>query len=130
MHAQLCLNFCDSMDCSPPVSSVHGIFQARILEWVAISYSKGSSQPRAQSSISYFSCSGRQIPFHWANWGARKDLLASVFFFFFFNQCIMLNLQWKITRHNERQKHNLKKQDTALNIYILKQRFWNYHKRI
>ena len=34
------------MDCSPPGSSVHGIFQARILEWVAISFSRGSSQPR------------------------------------------------------------------------------------
>ena len=40
------LTFCDLMDCSPPVPSVHGILQARILEWVAISSSKGSSQPR------------------------------------------------------------------------------------
>ena len=38
--------FCDPMDCSPPGSSVHGISQARILEWVAISLSRGSSQPR------------------------------------------------------------------------------------
>ena len=36
---------CDPMDCSPPGSSIHGILQARILEWVAISFSKGSSQP-------------------------------------------------------------------------------------
>ena len=36
---------CDPMDCSPPASSVHGIFQARILEWVAISFSRGSSWP-------------------------------------------------------------------------------------
>ena len=41
-----CLTLCDSMDCSSPVSSVHGIFQARILEWVAFSFSRGSSQPR------------------------------------------------------------------------------------
>ena len=41
-----CLTLCDAMDCSPPGSSVHEILQARILEWVAISYSKGSSQPR------------------------------------------------------------------------------------
>ena len=41
------------MDCSLPGSSVHGIFQARILEWVAISSSKGSSQPRDQTRISY-----------------------------------------------------------------------------
>ena len=40
--AQLCLTVCSPMDCSPPGSSVHGIFQARILEWVAISFSRGS----------------------------------------------------------------------------------------
>ena len=44
--AQLCLTLCDPMDCSLPGSSVHGISQARILEWVAISSSRGSSQPR------------------------------------------------------------------------------------
>ena len=38
--------FCDPMDCSPPGSSVHGISKARMLEWVAISFSRGSSQPR------------------------------------------------------------------------------------
>ena len=37
--AQLCTTLCDPMDCSPPGSSIHGIFQARILEWVAISVS-------------------------------------------------------------------------------------------
>ena len=45
MHAQSCLILCDPMDCSPPVSSVHGILQARILEWVAIPFSTGSSNP-------------------------------------------------------------------------------------
>ena len=40
---QLCLSLCKPMDCSPPGSSVHGIFQTRILEWVAISYSRESS---------------------------------------------------------------------------------------
>ena len=44
---------CDPMDCSPPGSTVHGISQARILEWVAISFSKGSSQPRDQTCISF-----------------------------------------------------------------------------
>ena len=46
--AQLCLTLCNPMDCSPPDSSVHEIFQARILEWVAISFSRGSSQPRIE----------------------------------------------------------------------------------
>ena len=50
------------MDCSLPGSSVHRIFQARILEWVAIPYSRGSSQPRDQ--ISYVHCSGRGILYH------------------------------------------------------------------
>ena len=48
---QLCPTFCGPMDCSPPGSSVHGIFQARILEWVVISYSRGSSQPSDQTHI-------------------------------------------------------------------------------
>ena len=44
--AQSCPTLCDLMDCSLPGSSVHGIFQARVLEWVAISFFKRSSQPR------------------------------------------------------------------------------------
>ena len=43
---QSCLTLCDPMDCSLLGSSVHAVFQARVLEWVAISFSKGSSQPR------------------------------------------------------------------------------------
>ena len=42
------LTLCDPMDCSLPGSSVHELFQARILEWVAISFSRGSSQPRME----------------------------------------------------------------------------------
>ena len=45
----MCLTLCDHMDCSPPGSSVHGILQARILEWVAMPTSKGSSWPRDQT---------------------------------------------------------------------------------
>ena len=44
--AQSCPALCDPMDCNLPGSSVHGIFQARILEWVTISFSRGSSQPK------------------------------------------------------------------------------------
>ena len=50
------------MDCSPPSSSVHGISPARILEWVAIIFSRGSSRSRDQT---YISCAGRWIPYHW-----------------------------------------------------------------
>ena len=44
--AQSCPTRCDPMDCGPPGSSVHGILQARILEWIAIPFSRGSSRPR------------------------------------------------------------------------------------
>ena len=47
-----CLTLCSPMDCSPPGSSVHGILQARILEWVANLFSRGSSQPRDQTWVS------------------------------------------------------------------------------
>ena len=53
------------MKCSPPGSSVSGIFQARILEWVAISSSRGSFRPRERTHVS---CIGRQILYHWATW--------------------------------------------------------------
>ena len=56
--------FATTMDYSLPGSSVCGIFQARILEWVAISSSKGSSQPRDQTRVSSVYCIGRQILYH------------------------------------------------------------------
>ena len=49
---QLCLTLCDLTDCSPPGSSVHGILQARILGWVAVFFSRGSSQPRDRTCVS------------------------------------------------------------------------------
>ena len=52
MSTQSCPTLCDPMDFSPPGSSVHGVLQARILEWVAISFSRGSSQPRDQTRVS------------------------------------------------------------------------------
>ena len=52
LFAQSCLTLCNPMDCSPPGSSVCGILQARILEWVAVSFFRGSSQPRDQTQVS------------------------------------------------------------------------------
>ena len=62
--------FCDPMECSPPGLSVHGIFQARILEWVAISSTRGSPQPRDRTCVSCISCTVRWILYHWAT---RED---------------------------------------------------------
>jgi len=49
---QSCLTLCNTMDCSLPGSSVHGTLQARIMEWVAVPFSRGPSQPRDQTRIS------------------------------------------------------------------------------
>ena len=60
----------DPMDCSLPGSSVHEIFKARILEWVAISFSRGSFQPRRGTHLSCVSCIGRQVLDHTTTWEA------------------------------------------------------------
>ena len=64
--AQSCPTLCNPMDCSPPASSVHGILQARILEWVAISFSRGSSRPRDRTQVSRIA--GR----HFNLWATRE----------------------------------------------------------
>ena len=51
-HSVMCPTLCDPMDCSLSGSSVHGIFQARVLEWIAISFSRGSSWPRDRTQVS------------------------------------------------------------------------------
>ena len=53
VSAQSCPALCDTTDCNPPGSSVHGIFQGRILEWVATSYSRGSSWPKNRTQVSF-----------------------------------------------------------------------------
>ena len=78
--AQSCPTLCDSMDCSLPSASVHGIFRATILEWVAISYSRGSSWPRDWTHISCVSCIGRRILYLWATWEAPSLSISSVQF--------------------------------------------------
>ena len=64
--AQSCPTLCDSMDCSLLSSSVHGIFQAIVLEWIAISFSRGSSQPRDRTWVSRIA--GR----HFTVWASRE----------------------------------------------------------
>ena len=69
----LCPSLCDPKDCSLPGSSVHVIFQARVLEWVAIFSSRASFRPRDWTHISFISCTGRRILYqlcHLGNPGA------------------------------------------------------------
>jgi len=67
--AKLCLTLCNPVGCSLPGSSVHGTFQTRILEWVVISSSRGSSWPRDQTCIS---CIGRWIFYHLSHLGSLR----------------------------------------------------------
>ena len=60
--AKLCPTLCDPMDCSPPASSVHGISQARILEWVAIASSRESSWPKCMISTPREMMSKKPLP--------------------------------------------------------------------
>ena len=73
--AQSFLTFWDPMDCSLPCSSIHGIFQARVLEWVAISFARGFSWPRDQTRVSHIV--GRRFTI-WAT----TDVLKAVFYSF------------------------------------------------
>ena len=66
----------DHMDCSPPGSSVHGIFQAGILEWVAISSSNWSYPTRDPTQVSCASCIGRQILSFCTTWDSLRDVLS------------------------------------------------------
>ena len=65
---QSCPTLCDPVDCSPSGSSDHGILQATILEWVAISFSRGSSQPRDRTRVSHIG--GRRFNL----WATREAL--------------------------------------------------------
>ena len=67
---QSCPTFCDPLDCSLPASSVHGILQAGILEWVVMPSFRGSSQPRAQTRNSYISCLGGWVLYNYRNLGS------------------------------------------------------------
>ena len=66
--AQSCPTLCNPMDCSLLGSSVHGIFQAIVLEWIAISFSSGSSWPRDQTRVS------RIVDRHFTVWATREVL--------------------------------------------------------
>ena len=70
--SQSCLTVCDLMDCSPPGSSVHGILQAKILEWGAIPFSRGSSWPRDRTCVS---CIAGRFFTIWANrWAVKQQI--------------------------------------------------------
>ena len=75
---RVCPTLCDPMNRSLPGFSVHGILQARILEWVATPTSKGSSQPRDQTCTSYISCICRRVLYHSRHLGNPNQLYSNI----------------------------------------------------
>ena len=75
MSLQSCPTLCDLMECSLPGTPVHGILQARILKWMAMPSSRGSSQPRDRTCISYVSCIGRWVLYHQCHLGSPHTSL-------------------------------------------------------
>ena len=82
---QSCLTRCDSMDCSPPVSSVFGILQGTVLEWASMPSSRGSSWSWDQTHISYISCIGRWVLHHechlYRGWQRPHEVLSTNLFY-------------------------------------------------
>ena len=99
--AQSCLTLCDPMDCSLPGSSIHGIFQARILGWAAISFSRRSSRPRGWTWVSRIV--GRRI----AIWATR----------FWFKLAFFINPGIKEFLSSKRGKRDFKKIEK---VYLVK----------
>ena len=93
-------DFSDPMDCSPPDSFVHGISQAWILEWVAISFSKGSSWLMDRTHIS---CIGRWILYHWA---MREAQLQKRIMLKASGNSSSLKTTWKETNYMRRPLYN------------------------
>ena len=109
--AQLCPTLWDPVDCSPPGSSVHGILQARILEWVAISFSRGFSQSRDRTQVScirgkrFNLCATREALLHL--WISEKD-----------NRAHASKMQWC-------DRHMI----IVIDILIPEGRKWNRHRK-
>ena len=81
VRVQSCPTLCNPIDCSPPGPSVHGILQARIIEWVAMPSCRGSSQPRDGTSVFCISCVEGGFFTHWATWEAPPKSLHEILYF-------------------------------------------------
>ena len=76
---QSCLTLCDPMNWRPPGLSVHGILQATVLKRSAMASSRGSSQLRRQTHISYISCTGRQVLYHQRHLGSPNIIYECIY---------------------------------------------------
>ena len=94
---QSCPTLCDPMDCSLLGSSVHGIFQARVLDWVAISFSRGPSWPRDRTPVS------RTVGRRFTVWATRERLMTSGCPQF--KNCLAILISLQFSRINEKTTH-------------------------
>ena len=98
-----CPTLCDPMDCSLSSSSVHGIFQARVLEWIAISFSKGSSLPRNRTQISsiagirFYRLSHQGSHFFFKKKNFKCILSVNIYFRHQFKKKIRNENQWSLS---------------------------------
>ena len=126
---------CNPKDCSPPGSSVHGILQPKILEWVVISFSRDSSPPRDWTRISHSSWIGRQILYHWANWETHSYTLGVSLFIrtqVIWNQDPTLKLvhviEWQVDKQNivNIQRNSISTQGKNPWYILLKDESWKH----
>ena len=75
---QSCLTLCNPMDCRPPGSSVHDVFQARLLEWLAIFFLQGIFLTQGSNPVPCISCNVRRVLCHWVMW-LKSHLLLEAF---------------------------------------------------
>ena len=108
---QLCTTRCNPMDSSPPGSSAHGILQARIMEWIAISSSRGSSQPKNQTQVF-----GRWVLYH-------KHHLGSPFFSLLCKTTLFIQYRTFLKRKTSTQK-----EEALYNRFVLPQKTLSYKK--
>ena len=106
--SQLCLTLCDSMDCNPPGSSVHGIFQAKILERVAISSPRRSSPPRDWTHVSYVSCITGSFLICWATGETLPPAYTSAIILL----CISSLFSWTYSQSRVSDSHLQRKMET------------------
>ena len=100
-----CLTICDPKDCSLPGSSVHGILQARILEWVALPSSGGSSQPRDRTHVSYVSCIGRLVLYRYHHLGRPQIICSRIVIIVFICTARKLGGEMQIPVNNNNNKN-------------------------
>ena len=89
--------FCTIMECSSPGSSVHGILQARTLEWAATSSSRGSFQPRDWTCVPCISCIGRRIRYHCVTWKPRLHGVDYQYLHSLMRRCFLTLISWNLT---------------------------------